>query len=311
MTDLTAKIFHDERAAREHLENLRWPDGPVCPHCGEFESIRKLKGKSHRPGLYKCRSCRKPFTVTVGTLFERSKIPLHKWVLATHLLCSSKKGISSHQLHRTLGVTYKTAWFMTHRIREAMRETDPDPLGGKDKYVEADETYITSQKWVFHNEKGWLRKPKIGNEKDKVFALVERDGKARSFHVERVNARTVRNIMVREVDRDSNLMTDDATFYRKPGREFARHEVVNHTLDEYVRGDAGTQVIENYFSIFKRGLTGIYQHVGSKHLKRYLCEFDFRYNTRKINDHERASEALKGIEGKRMTYRRIGERRVA
>lgn len=311
MTDLSSNIFHDETAARTFLEEQRWPDGPYCPHCGELENVTRMKGKSHRPGLHQCNSCRQTFTVTVGTLYERSKVPLHKWLMATHLLCASKKGISAHQLHRMLGVTYKTAWFMTHRIREAMRETDPDPLGGKDKTVEVDETYISGIKWVYHNKKGWIRQRKRGNEQKKVLTLVERDGKARSFHVPRVNAKTVRKVMVTQIDRDSGLMTDEANIYTGVGKEFAKHEFVTHSASEYVRGDAGTQVIENYFSIFKRGLNGVYQHVSETHLKRYLCEFDFRYNTRQLEDIERTSEALKGITGKRMTYRRLGEGRAA
>jgi transposase-like protein len=311
--DLTNPIYHDPNKAREHLENIRWPDGPYCPHCGEAESITKLKGTSHRPGLYKCRSCRKPFTVTVGTLFERSKVPLHKWVLATHLICASKKGVSSHQLHRMLGVTYKTAWFMSHRIREAMRETNPPPLGGKGKAVEVDETYWSGDKEVFKSGKGWTKGRGTKNSW-KVLTLVERGGRARSFHVPEVNAKTLRPYIVQNVRRDSDLMTDDARWYRKVGKEFASHEAVNHSIQEYVRGNAGTQVVENYYSILKRGLTGVYQHVGSHHLKRYICEFDFRFNTRArlgVSDAERAEKALAGITGKRLTYRRTGERRVA
>jgi transposase-like protein len=311
--DLTNAIYTNENKAREHLENVRWPDGPYCPHCGEAESITKMQGKSHRPGLYKCRSCRKPFSVTVGTLFERSKVPLHKWVLATHLLCASKKGISSHQLHRMLGVTYKTAWFMTHRIREAMREINPDPLGGKGKVVEADETYWGGDKDVFVSEKGWVKGRGTKNSW-KVLTLVEREGRARSFHVPDVKAATLRQHIVTNVRRDSNLMTDEARWYKKVGKEFASHESVNHSISEYVRGNAGTQTVENFYSILKRGLTGVYQHVGKQHLKRYICEFDFRYNTRSrlgVSDAERAAKALAGITGKRLTYRRTGERRVA
>jgi transposase-like protein len=314
MTDLSSNIFHDEDAARTFLEQQRWPDGPYCPHCGEAENVTRMSGKSHRPGLHQCNSCRQTFTVTVGTLYERSKVPLHKWLMATYLLCSSKKGISSHQLHRMLGVTYKTAWFMTHRIREAMRDSDPGPLGGEGQTVEVDETYIGGIKWVYTNEKGWIRERKKGIEQKKVLTLVERGGKARSFHVQRVNAKTVRKVMVTQIDRKSALMTDEANIYTSVGREFAKHEFVTHSASEYVRGDAGTQVIENYFSIFKRGLNGVYQHVSETHLKRYLCEFDFRYNERAglgVSDMERTAKALKGITGKRMTYRRIGERRVA
>jgi transposase-like protein len=314
MTDLTDLIYTNEAAAREHLENLRWPDGPICPFCGVVEQSTKLEGKSHRAGLYKCRACRKPYTVTVGTVFERSKIALNKWVLATHLLSASKKGMSSHQLHRMLGVTYKTAWFMAHRIREAMREISPDPLGGPGKIVEADEAYISKKptKTVFVTGKGWVRvrdSQAIRGRRavEKVFALVERDGKARSFHVEEVTAKTLRPILVSQIDRKSRLMTDEARLYRATGREFAEHQSVNHSIHEYVRGEASTNTIEGYFSILKRGLIGTYQHVGSQHLKRYLGEFDFRYNHRKITDAERSNEALKGIEGKRVTYRRVNK----
>ena len=312
MSDLQNPIFHDESQAREWLESQVWPDGPFCPHCGSTEAT-SLHGKAHRPGLYQCneKECRKQFTVTVGTLFERSKISLSKWLMATYLLSASKKGMSTRQLARMLSLPVKTAWFMTHRIREAMRETNPGPLGGEGKTVEADETYISGIKWVYHNEKGWVRERKKGIEQEKVIALVERGGRARSFHVPRVNAKTVRNILVTQIDRKSDLMTDELKVYTKAGREFARHETVNHSIEEYVRGDAGTQVIENYFSIFKRGLTGIYQHVGPQHLKRYLCEFDFRYNTRDLDDHERTIEALRGIQGKRLTYRRTDEARYA
>ncbi len=302
--DITNAIYNDENAAREHLENTRWPRGPWCPHCGEAESITKMQGKSHRPGLYKCNSCRKPFTVTVGTLFERSKVPLHKWVLATHLLCSSKKGMSSHQLHRMLGVAYKTAWFMTHRIRESMRDSHPGPMGGPGKAVEVDETYWSGDKEVFSTGKGW-NKGRGTKNSWKVLTLVEREGRARSFHVENVKAATLRKYIVEHVRRDSDLRTDEAKVYRKVGKEFASHEAVNHSAYEWTRGDAGTQVVENFYSILKRGLVGIYQHVSKQHLKRYICVFDFRYNTRKIEDHERANKALEGIWGKRLTYRRI------
>jgi len=307
MTDLSNRIYHNEDAAREHLENIRWPDGPFCPHCGETENIKRLEGKSHRPGLFNCRGCRKQFSVTVGTLFERSKVPLHKWLLATELMCASKKGISSHQLHRMLGVTYKTAWFMTHRIREAMRDSHPGPMGGPGKAVEVDETYLNNKtKMVFINNVGWRRVP-IPNSGPKVLTLVERDGRARSFHVPNVKAGTLREVLVSQIDRRSRLMTDEFRSYVKVGKEFAAHKTVNHEAQQYVRGEASTQKIENYFSIFKRGLHGTYQHVSETHLKRYLCEFDFRYNERAalgISDSERARKALKGIEGKRMTYRR-------
>jgi transposase-like protein len=301
MTDLTAIYFKSEKAARKHLEKVRWPDGPVCPHCGTMERITKLKGKSHRPGLYKCNSCSGHFTVTVGTLFERSKIPLHKWFMATYLLCSSKKGCSSHQLHRMLGVTYKTAWFMTHRIREAMKDGPifKEPMGGAGVTVEADETYIGGKKRgknIKGRQYGWA-------EKMKVVALVERGGKVRAFHVDRVTSKSIRKILVTNVDRESDLMTDEAMHYRYVGREYASHGRIHHALGQYAKpGGINTNTVEGFFSIFKRGMKGIYQHCSEGHLHRYLSEFDFRYNTRELTDWERTGNALRGIEGKRLTY---------
>lgn len=300
VADLQNPIFQDAEKAREFLEATRWPDGPVCPHCGSIENIHKLAGKAHRPGLYQCNACEGQFSVTVGTLFERSKIPLNKWLLATHLLCASKKGISSHQLHRMLGVTYKTAWFMTHRIRESMREGKfSGPLGGQNKVVEIDETYVGG--------KAGNRKSRKVAPKEAVVALVERDGKVRSFHVARVNSKTLRPIIVKQASRKSYVMTDESAVYPKIGDEFAGHGTVNHSIEEYVRGGFWhTNTVENYFSILKRGMVGTYQHCSPKHLKRYVGEFDFRYNSRKVSDAERAVEALKGIGGKRLTYRRAG-----
>ncbi len=306
MTNLSNPIFHDEDAARSYLEAQRWPDGPWCPHCGETEKIKKLKGKSHRPGLHQCNSCRGHFTVTVGTVYERSKIPLHKWLMATHLICASKKGISSHQLHRMLGVTYKTAWFMAHRIRESMRDVKPGPLGGEGQVVEVDEMFWgnVKGKWRFVNRRGWVRtRPGSGfHHKEKILTLVERGGRARSFHIKDVKAKTLRQIMTKEISRKSRLMTDHAQHYKAIGREFSTHESVDHSIGEYVRGDVSTNTIEGYFSILKRGLTGVYQHVSEQHLIRYVTEFDFRYSTREIDDAARARLALKGIEGKRLTY---------
>jgi transposase-like protein len=297
--DITNPIFTNETKARKHLEALRWPDGPFCPHCGSTENIKKLEGKSHRPGLHQCNSCREHFTVTVGTLFERSHIPLHKWLLAFHLMSASKKGISSHQLHRMLGITYKSAWFMTHRIREAMNTPNNTPMGGHGKIVEADETF-------FGNIRG--KEKRAGYQhKNKIFTLVERDGKARSFHVETVTAKTLKPIIRRNVRRDSHMMTDEHAAYRGLGNRFLSHESVRHTANEYVRGNAHTNTVEGYFSILKRGLIGTYHHVGSQHLARYMNEFDFRYNNRTalgVTDSERTDKALMGIEGKRLTYRR-------
>jgi transposase-like protein len=301
MTNLTDPIFHDDEKAREHLEAIRWANGRFCPHCGESERTSPVQGKSHRAGLYYCLSCKKTFTVTVGTLFERSKIPLSKWTLAFALMTASKKGISAHQLHRMLGITYKTAWFMAHRIRESMREFNPGPLGGQNKVVEADETFIGGKA---KNAKKGKPIPK----KEAVFSLLERDGKVRSTHVPAVNHKNLRPVLVAQVDRKSYLMTDEAAHYWRVGREFSGHGTVNHSIEEYVRGTFWhTNTIEGYFSILKRGLNGVYQHVSQQHLKRYLGEFDFRYNERAITDGERMVKALKGIEGKRLTYRRTGE----
>jgi len=313
--DLKAKIFTDEEAARRHLEKLQWPDGPVCPHCGSVEAT-KLQGKSTRPGVYKCRGCEKPFSVTVGTVFERSHVPLTKWLLATELLTSSKKGISSHQLSRMLGVTYKTAWFMSHRIREAMAlPAKRGPMGGEGKVIEADETYMgkrdgkPSKPDTFVNAFGWVSHPKIETQR-KIVALVERNGSARSFVVANVDKKTVREILFTNADRKSTLMTDEHTVYPATGAHFEDHQTVNHSAKEYARGATSTNTVEGYFSIFKRGMTGIYQHCGSQHLHRYLAEFDFRYSNRVklgIDDAMRAEIALKGIKGKRLTYRRTVE----
>lgn len=299
MSELNAAHFHNAEKAREHLESIRWPHGPVCPHCGSVDSATLMRGKSHRLGLYKCRECREPFTVTVGTVFERSKIALHVWFQAVYWLCSSKKGISSHQLHRMLGVTYKTAWFMSHRIREAMRTGGLVPMGGDGGAVEVDETFIGRKKGaaVRHGYE----------HKHKVLALVDREtGKARSMVVDNLSTKTVAPIVHANVAKEARLMTDEARHYVKVGREFADHQRVYHSAGEYGRGDAHTNTIEGFFSIFKRGMKGIYQHCGEQHLHRYLAEFDFRYNERSslgVNDIERATKALKGIGGKRLTYR--------
>lgn len=298
---LSAVYFKDETAAREYLEKIRWPNGPVCPHCGSVDEHYPLKGKKTRPGLYKCSDCRKQFTVTVGTVFERSKISLDKWLTAVFLLCASKKGISSHQMHRVLGITYKTAWFMTHRIREAMK--DPvftSQLGGAGTVVEADET--------FWGNKGKQRKGARGYaHKEKIFSLVERGGKVRSFHVPTVAAKTLKPIMREQIHKDTSIMTDEMGSYMGLDREFASHDVVRHSAREYVRGQIYTNTVENYFSILKRGLVGVYQHVGANHLRKYIGEFDFRYNHRNLTDIERTDVALAGIQGKRLLYQDSSE----
>jgi transposase-like protein len=302
--NLSAPHFHDPDKARELIESELWPDDPICPHCGVLGGHYPLKGETTRPGLYKCKDCRKTFSVTVGTLFERSKIPLNKWLMATYLLASSKKGYSARQLHRTIGVSYKTAWFMAHRLREAMREPAyKGKLGNNGGTVEVDETY-----W---GNKGKQRKGARGYaHKEKIVSLVERGGKVRSHHVKAVNSETLRPILKEHIAKDAKLMTDEAAIYQSIGKDFASHDYVTHSLDEYVRGDVHTQVVENYFSILKRGLTGVYQHCSKQHLKRYICEYDFRYNNRAklgIDDTARTLAALQGITGKRLTYRPTGE----
>ena len=256
-------------------------------------------------GWYHCRCCRKKFTVRVGTLYERSHIPLNKWILATHLLSSSKKGMSSHQLHRMLGVTYKTAWFMSHRIREAMREGVLAPMSGPGGIVEVDETFIGHDHII--KPKGQL-KGRGYHHKYKVLTLVERGGKARSMVVNDLKTRTIAPLVRQNLAREARLMTDEAPYYTLVGREFAEHGVVHHFRGEYGRGEIHTNTIEGYFSIFKRGMKGVYQHCAKKHLHRYLSEFDFRYNYRQVTDAERTIAALKGITGKRLTYRRTGIR---
>ena len=320
MTDLQNPIFTDLDKAREALEKARWPNGPYCPHCGNSdpEKIAKIEGKkqTHRPGLYYCNECAGQFTVTVGTVFERSKVPLTKWWMATHLMSSSKKGMSAHQLHRMLGVTYKTAWFMCHRIREAMK-TDPvtsGPLGGESKIIEADETYYGKLETPRPRSKCATPYTKGGNtgpaKKRAVLGLVERGGIVRTFHIHRATAAEVRAVIVKNVSRKSDLHTDESKIYTRLGGEFAAHKTVNHRSGEYVRDDVHTNSIENHWSVFKRGMHGTYQHCGEAHLHRYLAEFEFRHNNRsafKISDSERTTKIMEGIEGKRLTYRRLDQ----
>jgi transposase-like protein len=307
MTNLTNPIFHDEETARRHFEALRWPDGPICPHCGSFANATELKGNSTRAGVYKCKDCRKPFTATIGTLYERSHIPLHKWLLATHLMCASKKAISAHQLWRMLGFgSYRTAWFMAHRIREGMREARIfGGLGGAGKIVEADETYIGGSEENRHKSK---RTPGThgGKGKEPVMTLVERGGRASSHHVANVTAATMRPIVMDAVSRQSRLHTDEHRVYGTFGWRFSAHETVLHSAEEYVRGDVHTNSAESFFAILKRGIYGTYHHISEAHLGRYLNEFDFRYNHRVqlgCDDATRAALAVKGIAGKRLTYK--------
>ncbi|MEG6510105.1 IS1595 family transposase [Methyloligella sp. 2.7D] len=326
MCDVTNPIFTSETKARQWLEATRWPDGVACPFCKSGEKVKVVPPESMTPkatkktpnpkpqkGWYHCNACRKKFTVRTGTLYERSHIPLHKWLLATHLLTSSKKGISAHQLHRMLGVTYKSAWFMAHRIREGMRDdySGSDPMGGDGKTVEADETYIgkRDKPYVSPHRRGlpYTKSGKSGGaQKRTVVALVERGGRVRSFHVQHATKKSVREILVRNVDRKSVIYTDESRLYTETGKEYEGHDTVNHSAKEYVRGVIHTNTIENVFSVFKRGMRGVYQHCGEAHLFRYLAEFDFRYSNRSglgIDDKARHLLAVKGIEGKRLTYR--------
>ena len=288
--------FQNADAARQHLEQLRWPTGAICPHCGGTERNVLLQGKATRPGLYFCGDCRTQFTVTVGTVFERSKIALNVWLQAVHLMCASKKGISAKQVERMLGVTYKTAWFMCHRIREAMKSTG-GMLGGNSSPVEVDETY-------WGTEPGKQKRGGVGS-KLKIVSLVDRKGEKRSFHVARVNANTLRPILTAHIARNSHLMTDDAAVYDRIGGNFHTHSTVNHSAGEYSRGNITTNTVESSFAILKRGLYGTFHNVSEQHLQRYADEFDFRWNHRLAlgcSDTQRAEAALKGIVGKRLMY---------
>lgn len=302
--------FTDADKAREWLEAMLWPDGTVCPHCGVVGASYALHGKKQRAGLYRCKGCEQQFTVTVGTVMERSHIPLNKWLLALHLMVSSKKGMSAHQMHRMLGLTYKSAWFMMMRIREAMRDGKLGRLGGENKVVEADETYIGGKETNKHKSK---RQPGMqgGGGKEAAFSIVERDGRVRSFHVPKVTAKNLKPILEAHMDKASYLMTDEASVYPGIAKATATgHGTVNHSIEEYVRGGFWhTNTVEGYFAILKRGIMGTYHHVSQEHLKRYLAEFDFRYNERialGINDDDRMTKAAQGIVGKRVTYRRTG-----
>jgi transposase-like protein len=300
--DLTNPIFHDEDAARAHLEAQRWPNGPVCVHCKSTD-VTRLQGKSHRKGLLHCNDCELPFTVTVGTVMERSKIPLAKWVLGFFLMAASKKGISSHQLHRQLGITYKSAWFLSMRIREAMgldAETESGPIGGAGKKVESDETFVGGKAKNVHNGKPTPKKTP-------VVALVERGGPLRAKVVADVTAKSVREVLGKQVDAKSHLMTDDSLVYYHIGKDFKKHSAVNHSADEYVRGIAHVNTAESFFALVKRQMYGTHHAVSAKHLQRYIGEQAFKWNNRTavgIEDADRANNAIKGADGKRLMYRR-------
>ncbi|MFD0986751.1 IS1595 family transposase [Methyloligella solikamskensis] len=306
---LSDKHFHDEKAAYAFVEKRVWPNGPVCPHCGGVDRISPMKGKSTRIGTYKCYQCRKPFTVKVGTIFESSHVALHLWLQAIFLMSSAKKGISSNQLHRTLGVTLKTAWFMGHRIREAMRDGNLAPMGGSGKIVEADETYYGSPDVKRTTRTSGEPFNKRGSRgpanKRAIVALVERGGSVRSFHVAHANKININDLVNRNISRETQIYTDESRLYGDLKNNFAGHDTVRHAAGEYARGPVHSNTVENVFSVFKRGMRGTYQHCREKHLHRYLAEFDFRYNARTalgVDDVERAERALKGVVGKRLTY---------
>jgi transposase-like protein len=307
---LSESHFHCEEAAYERLEAIVWPNGPMCPHCGGMDRITVVGGKTARPGLKRCLQCKLQFRATVGTVFESSHIKLHLWFQAAHLLASSKKGISSHQLHRTLKVTYKTAWFMAHRLREGMRDGHFSPLGGEGQVVEIDETFVGGKEKNKHaNKRQHLGTGGVG--KEAVLSLVQRGGKVRSHHIPAVTAANLRPIVEAQIHGATYVMTDEGGAAKKVGSEFAKHDFVNHGAGEYVRGEAHINTAESYFAVFKRGIYGTHHHVSQQHLKRYLCEFDFRYNERSalgIEDAERTTRALRGIVGRRLTYRgsRVG-----
>ncbi len=314
MSILSAKYMHDEAAAFEHVENLLWADGPVCPHCGVVDNAVKLEGIRTKPskknpegkvrhGLWRCKECRGQFTVRKGTIFEESHIEMHKWLQAIHLMVSSKKGISSHQMHRVLEVTYKSAWFLKHRIREAMRTDGNMDFGAGGGTVEVDETFIGNDRTIKpkHSKKG-----RGYAHKHKLLTLVDRTtGQSKNIVVDDLKTTTLLPILKANIAAEATVYTDEASQYRALSNEFAAHDFTRHGAGEYVRGDVHTNTIEGYFSIFKRGMKGVYQHCAKKHLHRYAAEFEFRYNNRKANgveDVERGKIALRAMVGKRLTY---------
>lgn len=308
--NISNPIFHNETKAREYLEQLRWGDNSRCPHCDNHETVKpttmKNKPTNNNPepkpikGYYHCSSCRKKFTVRTGSIYERSHIPLHKWVLATYLMSSSKSGMSAHQLHRMLGVTYKSAWFMSHRIREALTDDDLPPIGGDGESVQADETYFGQRDTV---KKRTKKGRPSHSSKMSVVSLVNK-GKSRTFQVERADSETISRILNDNVDKHTELHTDESRLYSRVGRQYVAHKMVHHTSGEHMNSEGiHTNNVENFFSVFKRGMRGVYQHCTEKHLQRYITEFDFRYNTRKISDFDRSRIAMSLAEGKRLMYR--------
>jgi transposase-like protein len=303
---LSNPMFHDADKARVWLEAQLWKDGPICPHCGVVNEATLMKGDTTRPGLHQCNACREPFTVTLGTLYERSKVPLNKWLAATHLMMASKKGMSALEIGRLLGLSKKTAWFLCHRIRESLREMKPNPMGGEGKMVEIDETFVGGLEKNKHRSK----RKHVGTGgagKEAVFSLVERGGRVQSHHVPAVTARTLRPILHAQLHAKTYVMTDEGATAKSLGKGFEKHGMVNHSIGEYVRGDIHTNTIEGYFSILKRGVVGTYHHVSQQHLKRYLAEFDYCYNEREalgVDDATRMAKSIPGIVGKRLTYRR-------
>jgi transposase-like protein len=294
--DLTNPIFHDEAKAEAHIEASRWSDGVYCPHCGST-NVHRMAGNT-QAGMFLCNDCRDKFTCRTGTIFERSHIPLHKWLLATHLMAASKKSVSALQIQRMLGLgSYRSAWFMCHRIRESMKPAKVGPIGGEGKTVEVDETEIGGKK-------RWRAYAKKELKKHRVLSLVDRTGDSYSFHIANVSVKTLRPLIVKVASRKSRLMTDDALWYIRLGEEFASHSSVNHAENEYVRGDVYTNTAECRFSLMKRAVFGAHHSISEAHLPRYLVEWDFKFNTRKMTDDgERAALALKGAEGRRLTYR--------
>lgn len=298
--EITAPRFHDEDAARRLLESLRWPNGPVCPHCKNVGAYEMKSGptakKPMKPGTYKCKACRKKFRVTVGTLFEKSHIPLHKWLLAFALICANKKGLSAHQLHRMLGVTYKTAWFLCHRIRFAMeRGTFDSKMPGT---VEADETYVGGKR----KRTAKRGRPGVESHKIPVFSLVQRGGEVRSRVVDRVTAANLQGAIAEHVDTEATVCTDDVSSYASLGKRFPKHGTIDHSLGQYADGDLHTNTVESFFSLLKRGVIKAFHHVSRRHLHRYLAEFDFRFSLRKMENWERTLVALLGIEGRRRMH---------